>query len=139
MTALWMGALAGVVSGMGMGGGAVLIPLLTLVAGAAQKEAQAVNLLAYLPAAAVALYVHYKNGRVNFQSAKHMLILGFPGAIAGVLLALWLPSEWLRRVFGVFLCLLSALSATKDWKRKKQSAAAYTEKKTGGHRHESDI
>lgn len=45
---------------MGMGGGTLLIPALTLLMGIPQRQAQGVNMLSFLPAAAVALYIHKK-------------------------------------------------------------------------------
>ena len=56
------GFLGGVLGGMGMGGGTVLIPLLTVFLNVGQKTAQAINLIAFSPMAAVALFVHFKNG-----------------------------------------------------------------------------
>ena len=47
-------AAAGVISGMGMGGGTLLIPALTLLMGIPQRQAQGVNMLSFLPAAAAA-------------------------------------------------------------------------------------
>lgn len=48
------GLAAGVLAGMGMGGGTLLIPLLTLALGVGQQEAQGVNMLAFLPGAILA-------------------------------------------------------------------------------------
>ena len=44
-----IGAAAGVISGMGMGGGTLLIPALTLLMGIPQRQAQGVNMLSFLP------------------------------------------------------------------------------------------
>lgn len=59
-----IGAAAGVISGMGMGGGTLLIPALTLLMGIPQRQAQGVNMLSFLPAAAAALYIH-KRGKAG--------------------------------------------------------------------------
>ena len=64
-----IGAAAGVISGMGMGGGTLLIPALTLLMGIPQRQAQGVNMLSFLPAAAVALYIHKKEGRLELKSS----------------------------------------------------------------------
>ena len=52
------GAAAGVLGGMGMGGGAILIPMLTVFFSVDQINAQAVNLVAFIPMAIVSLAIH---------------------------------------------------------------------------------
>lgn len=59
---LLAGLLAGIVSGMGIGGGAILIPVILWVTDVTQQQAQGVNLLYFLPTAAVALVTHVKMG-----------------------------------------------------------------------------
>ena len=51
------GFLSGIVAGMGMGGGTILIPALTLILALDQHAAQGVNMLAFLPAAVVAWWL----------------------------------------------------------------------------------
>ena len=60
-----IGFAGGVLGGMGLGGGTLLIPLMTLLAGVPQKTAAAVNLIAFVPMAAIALAVHAKNGLIQ--------------------------------------------------------------------------
>ena len=69
-------AAAGVISGMGMGGGTLLIPALTLLMGIPQRQAQGVNMLSFLPAAAVALYIHKKEGRLELKSSLPVIAAG---------------------------------------------------------------
>lgn len=64
-----IGAAAGVISGMGMGGGTLLIPVLTLLMGIPQRQAQGVNMLSFLPAAAAALYIHKKREGWSLKAA----------------------------------------------------------------------
>ena len=65
----WIAILAGfgsaVLASMGMGGGSILILYLTLIAGVPQREAQGVNLLFFLPIGAAALWLHWRQGRVD--------------------------------------------------------------------------
>ena len=58
---LIFGILSGVIGGMGMGGGTLLIPLLTIFCGISQIVAQMYNLLAFLPMSIIAIFIHYKN------------------------------------------------------------------------------
>ena len=91
------GALGGILGGMGMGGGTVLIPLLTILFGTSQLGAQAVNLISFIPMAAVALAIHLKNKLVDFKGSLFVII---PGARA-------IGGELLRKIFGGFLLVLS--------------------------------
>ena len=54
------GFAGGIISGMGMGGGTLLIPILTVFLGMSQKLSQGINLLVFLPVALVAIIVYAK-------------------------------------------------------------------------------
>lgn len=70
----WVAILAGfgsaVLASMGMGGGSILILYLTLIAGVPQREAQGVNLLFFLPIGAAALWLHWRQGRVDKTAVR---------------------------------------------------------------------
>ena len=76
-----IGIAGGLIGGMGMGGGTLLIPLLTLFTGTDQHLAQAVNLVAFIPMSAVALVIHIKNKLVE---VRHVLITAIPAVAASV-------------------------------------------------------
>lgn len=116
------GLSAGILSGMGMGGGTVLIPILTLFLGMNQHAAQGVNMLAFLPGAALALWIHRRDGRLDKKAGLSMLFWGVPGAIAGALLATCISADWLRRIFGAFLIALSFVQWKKAEKKAKEKA-----------------
>ena len=61
------GVIGGVLGGMGMGGGTLLIPLLTLGLNLTQQNAQAINLMAFLPMSIFALIIHFKNKLVRYK------------------------------------------------------------------------
>ena len=65
ITGALAGFLSGIISGMGIGGGAILIPVVTLTMGFGQKEAQFLNLVYFIPTAIAALYKHRKNGNIE--------------------------------------------------------------------------
>lgn len=113
------GFLSGVAAGMGMGGGTILIPALTLLLSLDQHAAQGVNMLAFLPAAAAALFIHRKEGRIEGGKLSPILIAGVAAALLGAFLAGLLSSPWLRRLFGVFLLGLSVLQFLRGRKRGK--------------------
>ncbi|NJA69805.1 TSUP family transporter, partial [Clostridioides difficile] len=62
-----IGFFAGIIGGMGMGGGTILIPALVLLAGIDTKIAQSVNLLSSIPMTLIALAIHIKNKNVIFK------------------------------------------------------------------------
>ena len=61
MLQILIGGLSGIFSGIGMGGGTILIFLLTTFAGLEQHIAQATNLIYFIPTAISAIIVNYKN------------------------------------------------------------------------------
>ena len=58
------GFIAGIFGGLGMGGGTLLIPLLTIFLGLDQKLCQGINLVSFLVMALFSLIIHYKNGYI---------------------------------------------------------------------------
>ena len=93
---------------MGMGGGTLLIPALTLLLGVAQRSAQGVNMLSFLPAAVIALAIHRKGGRLEVKKSLPAIIAGIAGAVLGSLAAGWIQEGTLKRVFGIFLMVMAA-------------------------------
>ena len=104
---LLLGILGGIPAGMGMGGGTVTIPLLILVGGVEQKIAQSANLFSFLPMSAFALRVHAENKLLSTEGSGWMIVPALAFSAAGTFIAYALPSEILRRAFGVFLIILS--------------------------------
>ena len=101
------GVVAGVFGGMGMGGGTLLIPILTILLGFEQKLAQAINLISFLAMALLSLIVHFKNGLVKIKNLWLMIIFGIIFSFLGAFLAGKINSLYLRKIFGVFLIILA--------------------------------
>ncbi len=99
--------LAGLCGAMGFGSGTVLLVYLTAVLQFDQQTAQGINLLFFLPCAALALAVSGTKNRVPFRQALPLLLWTLPGALAGYLLLPVLPVSVLRRIFGGFLILVA--------------------------------
>lgn len=102
------GIAAGALGGMGMGGGTILIPVLTIFFGVEQKQAQAINLAAFIPMAVASLIVHVKNKRVETEGVLWIIIPATVLSLVGSLVAQAINGEILKRIFGGFLLLLSA-------------------------------
>jgi uncharacterized membrane protein YfcA len=88
---------------LGVGGGIMMVPFLTLVAGVSQHAAQATSLLVVLPTAIVASITLQRKGVGDLSLALRFGAIGAVGGIAGALLALALPGGLLRIVFALFL------------------------------------
>jgi len=101
-----IGFLSGIISGMGIGGGTILIPSLVLINGLSQLEAQGINLIVFIPIAIVAIITHAKQGNIEFKYTKYVVLGGIISAIIGSLLANKINPENLRRYFGIFLLLI---------------------------------
>lgn len=101
------GFFSGVLGGMGMGGGTVLIPALTVIFGVEQHVAQATNLIAFLPMAAFTLKVHKENGLLKTEGLGWIVVPALLTSVAAGFIAALLPSVVLKKLFGAFLVGLS--------------------------------
>ena len=107
---------ASIISAWGVGGGTLLLLVMTLFLGVDQRTAQGVNLLFFLPTAASALVCHARAGYLD----KPTLKAAVPVAVIAALIGAWISNavdvEVLRKPFGVYL-LLSGVGLI--WPKKK--------------------
>lgn len=101
-----IGLISGIISGMGIGGGTILIPSLVLLNNLPQQEAQGINLVVFLPVSIVALITHYKKGNLELSFAKWIIFGGIIGSIIGSMSAIKIKPDNLKRYFGIFLLLI---------------------------------
>ncbi len=106
MIVILLGLITGFIGGMGIGGGTILIPGLILLTSLQQQTIQSVNLISFIPIAVVALITHIKNKNVVFHLAIPLIIFGVLGAWFGSSIALRIPSNTLRKLFGIFLLIM---------------------------------
>ena len=116
-----VGFCAGIISGMGIGGGTILIPALLFFTDITQQQAQGVNLIYFIPTAITALITHQKKGNLDWKTAKPLAVMGLAGAAAGAFLAVSLESELLRKIFGGFLFLMGLSEIFKKKERKNNA------------------
>ena len=100
------GAVTGVLSGFGVGGGSLLLISMTSFAGVPQTLAQGVNLLYFLPTAATALPAHFKNGYVEKRALLPAICAGLVCSALTAWAATALDVDILRKCFGGFLILI---------------------------------
>lgn len=109
MIILVIGVITGVMAGMlGIGGGLVVIPALVMIMGMSQQTAQGTSLAMMLPPIGIlAAYNYYKAGHVDIKFALLLAVAFIVGSYFGSKLAIKLPQETLKKIFGIFLLLVS--------------------------------
>ncbi|MBP3431314.1 MAG: sulfite exporter TauE/SafE family protein [Clostridia bacterium] len=111
------GFLSGIFGGLGMGGGTLLIPILTIFLSFDQKLSQGINLLSFLVMAIFSLYIHYRNGFIVTKNLFWIIFFGVISSVLGAVLMSFLPSRILKMIFGVFLCCLAIVEFIKVFKK----------------------
>ena len=120
MAEIIIGLVSGIVSGMGMGGGTILIFLLTTFAELEQHIAQATNLIYFIPTAISAIIVNYRNKNINVKLAIYISICGIIGAIIGSIISVNIEVGILRKLFGIFLSFIAIHEIYTLWKEKNR-------------------
>lgn len=98
-----VGSLLGFLTGMGVGGGSLLILWLTLVLGVDQTAARGTNLLFFLPASVISCAFRLRQGKLNLRRCLPAIISGCAAAVLGSLAAASIDTEHLRKPFGILL------------------------------------
>ena len=113
--AVALGVAMGLLTGMGIGGGKLLVPVMVLVMKLTQQGAQAISLAAFIPTALVAAWVHWRSGRIDIRALRALAPWVLAGAGLGAWLANRVASLPLSRAYGVFLL---AVGLWEVWPRK---------------------
>jgi uncharacterized membrane protein YfcA len=117
------GVVVGVASGLlGVGGGTLVVPFLTLAVGLSQHQAEATSLLVILPTAIAGSLALRRRGVGDLGLALRFGVVGAVGSVLGALLALALPGSTLRLVFAVFVGLVG-LRLARDGLRGEEAGA----------------
>ena len=101
-----IGFLAGFAGGLGVGGGGILLLYLTAFTETSQLSAQGINLVFFLPTAAAALFIHFKNGFVKWKSAILAVLFGIPAVFSGFFIAKSIDESLLRLGFALLLMFI---------------------------------
>jgi len=117
-----VGFLSGVIASMGLGGGFVLLIWLTLFEGIAQRTAQGINLLFFLPVAVLSVIMHLRAGLINKKLVLSMIPGGILGAILGTLGSQVMGNDLLRKLYAIFLLAFGLRELFAKPQQKKSSA-----------------
>jgi uncharacterized membrane protein YfcA len=104
-----IGLMAGVFGGMfGVGGAIIMIPALVYFLGVDQHTAQGTSIAIMLPPIGLfAAYNYYKAGQVNIWYAVIIAVAFLVGGFFGSKIALALPENLMKKIFGIFLILVA--------------------------------
>ena len=103
MLEILTGIISGIVSGTGMGGGTILILILSAFMGIDQHIAQATNIIFFIPTSIVAIIVSFKQKLIDFKTGFYVIAFGILGAGIGAKMAAQINSNDLKKYFGMFL------------------------------------
>jgi uncharacterized protein len=121
-----VGVLAGFASGLlGIGGGILFVPALTILLGLRQVPAEATSLLAIVPVALVGSWRQHAYGNLRLADAGLIGLLSVVGVLAGVVLANALPERVLRIGFALLLLNMARQLVQRgvDGRRRRLAAA----------------
>lgn len=107
------GLFMGVLTGMGIGGGGLLVLYLTGFRGFSQLASQGCNLLFFVISSVAALFIHSRRRRLDFRLIGVAAALAVIGAQLGVLLSGVLPEESVRHLYGWMLVIAGTLSGLR--------------------------
>jgi uncharacterized membrane protein YfcA len=107
--AMLIGLAAGVVAGLlGVGGGALFVPALTIFLGLGQIDAEATSLLAIIPVALVGAWRQHGRRNVDVRTSLTLGVLAVGGAAGGVAVANAVPQRALEVGFAILILLVAA-------------------------------
>ena len=98
-----VGTALGFLSGLGIGGGSLLILWLTLVQNVPQETARVINLMFFLPAAAISVFFRFRRKKLRWTVIIPALAAGIAGALLLGMLAVKIDAQMLRVPFGILL------------------------------------
>ena len=101
--ALIVGTVLGFLTGLGVGGGSLLILWLTLVLEMPQTAARGINLLFFLPSAMIACYLRWKQGAVTLRKVLPAILTGCAAAAVFSFISTRMDLDTLKKLFGVLL------------------------------------
>ena len=110
---LLAGCATGILSAWGVGGGTLLLFIMTLFLGVDPAAARAVNLLYFLPTAAMGLLTYRKEGLLERPVLTAAVPWGMVAAAVGAWLSTALDADLLRRPFGVFLLVAGVMTLAR--------------------------
>ncbi len=108
-----VGFAVSVLSGLGIGGGGLLVIWLVLYCSVEQLSAQGINLVFFLFSSTAAMVVHFMKRKLNFKLIAYLTGFGVIGAFLGSLLSKSVSPEIIRSTFGILLIISGVMTIFK--------------------------
>ncbi len=103
------GLLGGIIGGMGMGGGTLLIPILTIFLGLGQHLSQGINLIVFIPLSLVAIIIHMKNKLIDYKAFFYVMVPAIMSSVLFSYLSNGLNAKVLKLIFAIFLIIVGII------------------------------
>lgn len=100
-----VGIILGFLSGLGVGGGSLLMLWLTVVLNMEHPVARSINLMFFIPSAIIASVFRWKQGALNFKKVLPAIITGCIAAACFSFLSTELDVSALKKLFGILLLI----------------------------------
>ncbi len=104
------GFLSGLIGSMGFGGGGVLIIYLVIFANTPQLQAQGINLVFFIPCAILATIIYTLKKQIEYKKISPVILGGIAGAIGGSFILKIINTDYLSKVFAIFLIVMGITS-----------------------------
>ena len=106
--AVVIGAFAGLLAGLlGVGGGILFVPALTVFLGLNQVDAEATSLLAIMPMALVGAWRQHRYGNVSVRDGGLLGVAAIPGAVLGVTIVNVVPERAVQIAFAGLMLVIA--------------------------------
>ena len=105
---LILGIILGFLSGLGIGGGSLLIIWLTVVVGIDPQTARSINLLFFIPSAVIVCILRHRDGTLKLRPLLPAMISGCLAAASFTVIATVLDVKILKKLFGIILLAAGA-------------------------------
>ena len=109
----------GILSAWGVGGGTLLLLVMTLFLGVDPAAARGINLLYFLPTAGVGLLFHRKSGLLDRAALRQAVPWGLLTSAGGAWLSAAVDTALLRKPFGVYLLVTGVMLLVKRPEKKE--------------------
>lgn len=105
------GFVSGAVGALGLGGGGILIVILTAFMGIEQTQAQFTNLMFFIPVACLSVIIYSRKGSIRVRPVAYTAVFGLVGAVIGVLLLGLIGGDLVGKLFAALLIIISV----REW------------------------
>lgn len=110
-----IGFITGVVNGLfGSGGGTIVVPAMIFSLGIEDHKAHATAISIIFPLSVISTFIYFRHGDIDLKSALLVTVGGIIGSFIGAKFLNKIPSNILRKIFGIFM-IFAAIRMVIKW------------------------